>query len=207
MKVFGYGENPLTFWTLTDEKKVNAILERFDDIRKENCSIYLWPSIGRGTRWDKIKEIFIGEFDAILLNGDNVYCIESKWDGSGEFKASKKTIKIKAGQATRHLIFQCFIERTHHKFINDRLVAIEKRLREDSTSVWATNVNFLLKQFNFGSNKLKVINVLLYFYEGDKLKDESLKIEIEGHKEFEKVLNFRPYIANGFKNFFDFLKK
>jgi hypothetical protein len=76
-KIYCYGEDALTLWALNN--CIEEILEQIqDNTPPQECRPFYRPSFGRGG-WGYRSSI--GEFDAILIARNNVYLIESKWDG------------------------------------------------------------------------------------------------------------------------------
>lgn len=104
-KIYGYGEDSLTLWLLTqnlgqflEHKKIN------DKSRKADCIVFYRPSTGRGKLY--------GEFDAILGTLSNIYLIESKWI------SSNRKVEIKNTQIRRHKIFKWYFKKLKEHFKN-----------------------------------------------------------------------------------------
>jgi len=90
--LFGYGEDALTLWAVTE--KIDLILKKLNDPEPEFCTVFYRPSFGRDQ---------YGEFDAIIFTAPKAYLVESKWDGSGG-----TSIKLEEHQIRRHEILKWY---------------------------------------------------------------------------------------------------
>ena len=181
MKVYAYGEDALTLWAI--KNKVPEILGKLGDKTKvDECKIFFRPSFGRGGKGT------FGEFDFIILSDDKLYLGESKWDGAKKAKA-KVHIKFKQQQLRRHEIFKWYIEKiieikeilkeecwSTFKKNNDRDFAISfpaktipKLDKNGSKPLLVENLITVLKLI--GKKPDKIVDVLLYFYNGKNLED------------------------------------
>ena len=108
-KIFGYGEDAFTFWTV--KNRTSDILNEFNDkTPPSECLVLYRPSFGRG---DGAK---FGEFDTIIVSTENIYLIESKWDNCS--KSEKDTINLKSCQKLRHSIFSWYLQHWDEKYTN-----------------------------------------------------------------------------------------
>jgi len=173
-KIFGYGEDCLTLWTL--KQRIPHILEQFQDkTMPSNCLVFYRPSFGRRSK--KNSSIF-GEFDALLASSENIYLIESKWDNLTEFKNDKLTLNKE--QKLRHQIFSWYLTHWSKRYYK-KWESFVKEQQHDfkfqgktiapAYSLLATNLEFILNKLlehctKFSSNSIK--NVLLFLYNKEK---------------------------------------
>jgi len=199
IKIFGYGEDALTLWAL--KKQVSKILKKLNDKSDpSNCLLFFRPSFGR----ESGKSTF-GEFDAILAFLENIYLIESKWDGLSQNK--RETIKLSYKQVLRHRIFSWYFinwcngqYRDWEEFSNDVQKCFENKFSTKKIapkgSLLAKNLEFVLKELykHVKCNK-QIKNVLLYFYDSNK----SRQIKRVIPDDF-KVINieYEKYISGNF---------
>jgi len=181
MKVYAYGEDALTLWAI--KNKVPEILGKLGDKTKvEECKIFFRPSFGRGGKGT------FGEFDFIILSDDKLYLGESKWDGAKKPKA-KVHIKFKQQQLRRHEIFKWYIEKI--KEIKEILKeecwsTFKKNYKDDFSKCFGPKeipdldkkglkpllVENLITVLKLIAKKPdKIVDVLLYFYNGKNLED------------------------------------
>jgi len=183
MKVYAYGEDALTLWAI--KNRLSEILGKLgDETKVDECKIFFRPSFGRGGKGTSN----FGEFDFIILSDDKLYLGESKWDGAKKAKA-KVHIKFKQQQLRRHEIFKWYIE---------KIKEIKEILKEEC---WSTFKEKYKDDFSkcFGPKEIpdldkkglkpllvenlitvlkliakkpgKIVDVLLYFYNGKNLED------------------------------------
>lgn len=100
--MFGYGEDSLTLWALTDRLE-RTLKDLGDGSESKDCLVFYRPSFGR--RGGKNRSEF-GEFDAILATAKCIYPIESKWDSASD--RMKDCITLKHNQLLRHKIFMWY---------------------------------------------------------------------------------------------------
>lgn len=148
MKVLSYGEDPLTYWVLTE--RLGEFLGQLGDTSPtDDALVFYRPSFGRAAGAQ------FGEFDAIVGTKLATYLVESKWHGSGE--VSTGTVILRPEQQRRHEIFRWyreqwdaqgghgwdkFLERAQAKWSStypDRKLA-------PAGSILATNLEFVLRQ-------------------------------------------------------------
>jgi len=164
LKVLGYGEDFLTFWAVSSNKKLSVILSRLkDDSNPEKCTIFYRPSFGR--RGGKGRSEF-GEFDAIMITPKAVYLVESKWDGSN---ASFPNNELKLGdvQVRRHEIFRWYHENWKEedwkefarKHSPEFRTKFEKSIPSEG-SLLSKNLRTILRR----TRGKKLVNVLLFFH-------------------------------------------
>src|SRR5688500_11660356 len=91
MPVFGYAEDALTYWALT--QRTAEILRQLEDDSDRMLRVYR-PSFGRGGS----PRVF-GEMDGIL---------ESKWEGPVRRRRPREEIKLGGSQTLRHEIFHWY---------------------------------------------------------------------------------------------------
>jgi hypothetical protein len=175
-RIFGYGEDAFTLWTL--KQKMSDIVESFKDkTDPSNCLIFYRPSFGRHSKKD--SSVF-GEFDAIIVSSEKVYLIESKWDNLGEFDNNEFTLKKE--QKLRHKIFSWYLVHWKEKYSNKREAFKEehqhvfhKKFKRKTIapagSLLARNLESILTKTTEHCKKLSennIKNVMLFFYNKDK---------------------------------------
>jgi Holliday junction resolvase-like predicted endonuclease len=102
MAMYGYGEDALTYWALTE--RMAEILEKLHDgTRAEDATTFYRPSFGRGVGGS------FGEFDAIIATAERIYLIETKWNRSGEV-AGKTELTIRKQQLRRHQVLEWYFD-------------------------------------------------------------------------------------------------
>jgi hypothetical protein len=173
-KIFGYGEDSITLWTL--KQHISKILGRFhDETAPSKCLTFYRPNFGRGSR--KAGSAF-GEFDAVVVSSKNVYLIESKWDTLR--KSGKRKITLKKPQKLRHEIFSWYLMhwdkkyRGHwERFVEEHREELEfgRKTMPPKNSILAANLEFILTKSleqckTISRNNIK--NVLLFFYNAKK---------------------------------------
>ena len=97
--------NDLTFWLDTVievnssikflQENIEDILGELDGSKPEECTFYYRPRFG--------KEWHYGEFDAIIITPENVYLIESKWNGN-----SNPSLRIRKNKTILHEILEWY---------------------------------------------------------------------------------------------------
>jgi len=201
--IIGYGEDALTYRLLS--KFLKTMLVKFeDDSDPLECLVFYRPSLGR-------KGGCFGEFDGILVTGDTVYLIESKWEGSRESKSGKKRIKINDAQQDRHRIFSWFLLHWDRASVLDSIKDNQDLSAEfakefpgksipSSKNTLGKNLEFILNKIfgHFPENtKPTIVNVFLFFRrEGSKTIPNivSSKIQFEpaiiDYSTFEGVFLF-----------------
>jgi hypothetical protein len=96
VRVLSYGEDPLTYWALS--QRMAEFLEQLNDDSDLDEVLFLYrPSFGRAAGAQ------FGEFDAIVGTPVATYLVEAKWHGSGE--VSTGTVILRPEQYRRHEIF------------------------------------------------------------------------------------------------------
>jgi hypothetical protein len=107
MPIYGYGEDGLTYWALTN--RLSDILRQLDDdTPPAQCTVFFRPSFGRAGGPNSPQ---FGEFDAILGTKKAVYLIESKWDHVVD--RYRPAVVLEEVQTTRHRIFTWLRDRWH----------------------------------------------------------------------------------------------
>jgi len=177
VKIFGYGEDSLTFWAV--KEKIGIILREFEDhTATSDCLVFYRPSFGRSGGKDSAE---FGEFDAIIASRANIYLVESKWDNLGNYK--KERLLLREEQLTRHKVFAWYLTHWSKKYVgkwqkfvdNNRndFIAGKKLpdVQEGKKNLLAANLESILnklldhcKGFSSGGN---VKNVLLFFYNSE----------------------------------------
>ena len=180
MKVYAYGEDALTLWAI--KNRVPEILGKLgDETKVDNCKIFFRPSFGRGGKGTSN----FGEFDFIILSDDKLYLGESKWDGAKKAKA-KVHIKFKQQQLRRHEIFKWYIEKIKEILKEECWSTFKEKYKDDFSKCFGPkeipdldkkglkpllieNLITVLKLIAKKPNK--IVDVLLYFYNGKNLED------------------------------------
>lgn len=109
MRMYGYGEDGLTYRALTD--RLGEVLTDLEDTTgPEDAVVFYRPSFGRkaGSRLGTAVSQF-GEFDAIVGTSAGVYLVEAKWSRSQEMW--RPEMKLRHEQLRRHGIFRWILER------------------------------------------------------------------------------------------------
>lgn len=182
MKIIGYGEDALTLFALKEHLR-DILNDLEDNTDSTNCLIFYRPSFGRG------KHGF-GEFDAILSTQKNIYLIESKWDKLQEKRNNE--YKLEYNQIRRHIIFSAFYNNDSNGFKNNI---------PPEGSLQARNLFFIINKLKEHGNckDKKLINLLLYFYNGKTNKNiqKSIKTKLTAkNKKTEKEIAGEFIILN-----------
>ena len=172
-KLLGYGEDAFTLWAL--KKKKTKILEEFQDKTPySDCLVFYRPSFGRGHRG---KSAEFGEFDGIIITGQNMYLIESKWDNLSASKDNE--LILRPEQILRHQIFSWYLVNWNDKYFQswerfekEKCDSFQKDFMgkkiASANSLLATNLEFILsmilKHFGKVSPVENLKNVLLFFF-------------------------------------------
>ena len=180
MKVYAYGEDALTLWAI--KNRLPEILGKLgDETKVDECKIFFRPSFGRGGKGTSN----FGEFDFIILSDDKLYLGESKWDGAKKAKA-KVHIKFKQQQLRRHEIFKWYIEKIKEILKEECWSTFKEKYKDDFSKCFGPkeipdldkkglkpllieNLITVLKLIAKKPNK--IVDVLLYFYNGKNLED------------------------------------
>lgn len=102
--MFGYGEDALTLWAVT--QKLDEILASADDKSStESAVVFFRPSFGR--RGGPISSQF-GEFDFVIATPFALHLGETKWQSSPE--TAHDLITLRPEQLERHKIFAAYYE-------------------------------------------------------------------------------------------------
>jgi len=177
-KVFGYGEDALTLWTL--KRHTSRILEhpKFQDkTAPSDCIVFYRPSFGRS---GGKKSAEFGEFDAILVSSENAYLVESKWDNNAVYK--KDEITLDKEQLLRHQILSWYLthwnKKHYHNWQNfakeqekDFQKEFKNKKRIATKGLLAANLHFILTKSTKHCKKLSadnIKNVLLFFHNAAK---------------------------------------
>lgn len=194
MRVLGYGEDALTFWSL------NLCLDGFlrhtaigDTTDTKDSVVFYRPSFGRSGGSSSAQ---FGEFDAIVLTKYALYLIESKWSGEPTVDGR---IQLAGRQMQRHQIFtwlraewmaQSPVDWSQFSNVE------ENRLRFAATfqgkplvkpgSRLSSNLEYILQATNLN---VPTKNVLLYFHQES---DRNIPIGVDGPVEFL----FVPFLFN-----------
>jgi len=155
-KLFGYGEDALTLWAVTN--KIDLILRKLNDPEPEFCTVFYRPSFGRRGLY--------GEFDAIIITDSKAYLVESKWDGSGDLKG------LEEHQIRRHKILEWYhdnwkgeIGEDWDEFAKKNTLSFSEKFSRDipsSNTMLSQNLQSVL---NLMIGK-EIENVLLYLHRG-----------------------------------------
>lgn len=110
-QVLSYGEDPLTYWVLT-QRLQNFLGQLSDDSSPADVLVVYRPSFGRGgsakaTASGSPRSEF-GEFDAIVRSTASVYLVEAKWTRSSEHTAGQ--IVLRPQQVLRHQVFRWHLQ-------------------------------------------------------------------------------------------------
>lgn len=108
MRLFGYGEDALTYVSLTT--RLPDVLEQLNDQSQLRDTVVLFrPSFGRkGRTRGGARSSAFGEFDGILGTPAGVYLVEAKWSRSGEVW-NKPLLMLRAEQQRRHQVLQWYL--------------------------------------------------------------------------------------------------
>jgi len=170
MKFLVYGEDGLSLKYLREN--LSELLNKLDKSNPEDCTVFYRPSFGRTRHY--------GEFDAIIITPKNAYLIESKWDGSSDI-----SLGLKENQIKRHKILKWYQDNWKgetgedwNKFADNNNPEFKREFpgkyiphthdKSGRPTKLATNLQYILK--SIGNNKMH--NILLVFYENEKLKVE-----------------------------------
>jgi hypothetical protein len=150
MRVLSYGEDPLTYWVLS--QRMGEFLEQLDDDSSLDDVVFLYrPSFGRAAGAQ------FGEFDAIVGTPVATYLVEAKWHGSGE--VSTGTAILRPEQYRRHEIFSWYRDAWERggrlrwiDFLGEAgeawLAAYPDRTLAPDGSLLARNLEFVLSQLS-----------------------------------------------------------
>lgn len=148
MRILSYGEDPLTFWVLS--QRMDEFLHQLgDSSRLEDVVFFYRPSFGRASGPQ------FGEFDAIVGTPFATYLVEAKWHGSGEVASG--TVLLRPEQLRRHEIFRWYRsvwQRATYEAWEDFLAGAREewttfsphRLLAPPGSALARNLQFVLTQ-------------------------------------------------------------
>jgi hypothetical protein len=175
-KIFGYGEDALTFWALNDH--LSEILEALkDQTAPSDCLVFFRPSFGRRGGSETAG---FGEFDAILVASKNVYLVESKWDGFQRWDPRARILLGKE-QKLRHQVFLWYLLHWNPKysgdwksFVRDHNAEFQNQFDKKlarASKLLAENLEMILTRINEHCNKLKpenVKNVIVFFYNKER---------------------------------------
>jgi len=175
-RMFGYGEDALTFWALRN--RLSDILKQLkDQTALPDCLVFFRPSFGRRGGAGSAE---FGEFDAILAASKNAYLIESKWDGLRRWDARAR-ILLGEAQKLRHQVFSWYLMHWDPEYSSDW-----KRFKEDHNTEFqnrfgknvaragrllSRNLEFVLTKINKHCSRLKpenIKNVILFFYNQER---------------------------------------
>jgi hypothetical protein len=170
MRLYGYGEDALTLWALTE--KLGTILGKLgDDTDPASCVVFYRPSFGR--RGGENSSQF-GEFDFTILSQERLYLGESKWDGS-PLKVEDGVLKLEGNQTRRHEIFKAYVR--HWAFGEYRDWEVFRQEAEPligrpipgKNSRLASNLRTILAAIGeYYASEPSTLDVLLYFHHGDE---------------------------------------
>jgi hypothetical protein len=117
-KVVAYGEDPLTYWALT-ERLSEFLCQLGDSTPPNDTTVIYRPSFGRGGAAKKdstggSNRAEFGEFDGIVSTPQAIYLVESKWSRSPEHQEG--IVRLRDVQVRRHRLFRWMVEawRTDH---------------------------------------------------------------------------------------------
>jgi len=168
MNIIGYGEDFLTLWALT--RKISDILVQLkDNTDPKSCVLIYKPTFGRaGRNMDRQRAEF-GEFDSILIAAENVYLIESKWDGNDQ---RKKRVNLHKTQVKRHKIFSWYFNNWEDggdwdQFISDKSGDFTSHFPENEIASTSSILKKNLVEVMSLVGKRSLHNVLMYFHCGD----------------------------------------
>ena len=169
MRIFGYGEDALTYWTLSQHLAEVIAQAPLSDESSTDTTLFIYrPSFGRAGGDGSAQ---FGEFDAIIGTPKAVYLVESKWTGE---PITNGLVTLAGCQIRRHEVFQWIRERWlaqapkdweqfyHH---NGNLAKFKgcfngKRLAPPGSRL-ASNLQYILQQLPGPGVPSK--DVLLYF--------------------------------------------
>ncbi len=172
-KIYGYGEDSFTLWTL--KQHTSKILGRFHDkTALSKCLTFYRPSFGK--HHGKEGSAF-GEFDAIMVSAKNVYLIDTTWDAR---QRGKRKIPLEKSQKLRHEIFSWYLTHWDKKYRGHWKRFAEEHRNEfkfgrktlpPKNSIQAANLEFILtktlEQCKTISRR-NIKNVLLFCYRAQK---------------------------------------
>jgi predicted nucleic acid-binding Zn ribbon protein len=165
LKVFGYGEDALTFWAVT--KKLDEVLRQLNDYSDpKECIVFYRPSFGR--RGGEKRSEF-GEFDAIIITPQTVYLVESKWDG-GKTSFPNNILKLDDVQIRRHEIFRWYYENWKGEdwaeFTQKHHHAIRGKRIPSGESLLSQNLKTVLEE----ARRRKLVDILLFLHKNEPPK-------------------------------------
>jgi len=107
MKIYGYGEDALTLWSLTTG--LSEFLRQCDDSTPtDDKTVYFRPSFGRRAPNPHGKPSVFGEFDAIVTTHKAHYLVEAKWNTSSEL--DEDILTVESRQCRRHGVLRWYVE-------------------------------------------------------------------------------------------------
>jgi len=106
MSVLAYGEDPLTFWAVCFGLR-SVLGQLGDQTPTEEATVIYRPSFGRRAGSETQRRSEFGEFDAIVGTPAGIYLIETKWNGSSEFKNGM--IALRDEQIRRHDVLRRYL--------------------------------------------------------------------------------------------------
>jgi hypothetical protein len=167
MRIWGYGEDALTYWALSMHMaEVIRQSPLDDDSPTDNIVLMYRPSFGRaGGR----RSAQFGEFDAIVGTPRAVYLIETKWTGEPIFKGQ---VRLAEQQIRRHQIFHWIRDRWlqqapanwaafYTRNVADFTERFEGKPLAEPGRRLASNLEYVLQQLGSAGEPTK--DVLLYF--------------------------------------------
>ena len=98
-RIFGYGEDSLTYWALSTQL-TQILVNLHDDTPQEQCQVFYRPSFRRSGGPTSSQ---FGEFEAIIQSSRSTYLIESKWD---HLNPAPNEVVLQPVQILRHSIFK-----------------------------------------------------------------------------------------------------
>lgn len=111
-RVVAYGEDPLTYWALTEG--LSEFLCQLDDTTHPNDATVIYrPSFGRGGAAKQAatggsRRAEFGEFDGIVSTPEAIYLVESKWSRSSE--RQEGIVRLRDVQVRRHRLFRWLLD-------------------------------------------------------------------------------------------------
>jgi hypothetical protein len=166
----GYGEDALTLWALTSQ--LAAFLSDLGDRSAPgDADVFFRPSLGRGGSPE------FGEFDAIVATSQAVYLVETKRDGSSEFKDGVVTLAPR--QHRRHQILRWYLEEWRRwspgdwsTFVGHSSADMSRSFPEAKTpkvgTILARNLEFLLR--SLAPQGTRIEDVLLFVAQKEGLR-------------------------------------
>lgn len=111
-RLVAYGEDPLTYWALTDRLS-DFLCQLGDATHPDDTTVIYRPSFGRGGAAKKVStegsnRAEFGEFDAIVATPEATYLVESKWTRSSEHQEG--VVQLADRQVHRHEVFRWLLD-------------------------------------------------------------------------------------------------